>query len=236
MLNRNIDSLQFKKLFLPYDVYERHRVVGGIIRKGETVVDIGGELNHLSLFCKPSKLVVANLTGGDVIIKKNKIPFKKNSFDVVTSIDVLEHIPKNERKYFMQKLLVITKKKLIVSFPIGTEKHLLYESRIQKFLEAKGINVQYLKEHIKYGLPTNDEIENYRGDFKAKVFYSGNLNINNILFRIFIFDPQIKYVRKFIYFTKLVFNLLTNPALYHFLTYKDYSDLVNRAYVVIQKV
>ena len=235
MSNRNTENLLFRKQFLPYDIYERHKVVGSLIENGETVVDIGGELNHLSKFCKPAKLIVANLKSGDVIIKKNKIPFEKKSFDVVTSIDVLEHIPKSNRREFINRLLEVTKKRLILSFPVGTPKHIAYEKKIQNLLKKKGDNVQYLNEHIAFGLPNITEIGKYSSNHKTKVFYSGNITINELLFRLFIFDPKVKYFRKFIYFFKLSFNLITNPILYHFLTFKNYSDSVNRAYMVIEK-
>ena len=60
------------KLLLPYDVYERHRKVASFIKENETVVDIGGELDHLSQFINPKKLIVANLRNGDVIILGKK--------------------------------------------------------------------------------------------------------------------------------------------------------------------
>lgn len=235
MSKRNTESLLFKKQFLPYDIYERHKVVGSFIGNGETVVDIGGELNHLSQFCKPAKLIVANLKSGDVIIKKNKIPFKKKSFDIVTSIDVLEHVPKNKRQEFIRRLLEIAKKRLILSFPIGTSKHIAYELKIKNLLKKMGANVQYLNEHISYGLPNITEIEKYSQNYKTKVFYSGNLSINELLFRLFIFDPKVKYFRKIVYLLKLFFNLVTNLILYYLLTFKRYSNSVNRAYMIIGK-
>jgi len=235
MLNKNTENLLPSKQLLPYDIYERHKVVGSLIENGETVVDIGGELNHLSQFCKPAKLIVANLKSGDVIIKKNKIPFQKESFDVVTAIDVLEHIPKIKRREFINQLLEVAAKRLILSIPIGTTKHIAYENKIQKLLSKKGIDVEYLKEHISYGLPTSSEISKYSDGFKTRVFYSGNININGLLFRVFLLDPKVKYFRKFVYFSKLFFNLITNPIWYRLLTFKKYSDSVNRAYMVIEK-
>jgi len=234
MLSKDTKILTLNKYFLPYDIYERHKVVGGLIKNAETVVDIGGELNLLSQFCQPTKLIVANLTSGDVIIEKNNLPFGKNTFDVVTSIDVLEHIPKAKRKEFINHLIKIAKKRVILSFPIGTSKHISYEKKIQKFLEEREIDVKYIKEHIAYGLPTALDVNNYFEDFKVRIFYSGNIIINEFLFRIFIFDPKIKYVRKIVYFLKLFFNFVTNPIFYSLLTYKNYSDWVNRAYVIIE--
>ena len=223
------------KLFLPYDVYERHMTVGNLIKKNETVIDVGGELDHLSQFCNPAKIVVANLTGGDVIITRDNLPFAKKSFDVVSSIDVLEHLPKKDRPRFVSKLIDIAVKRVILSFPIGTSKHIEYEKETQKQLQKKSANVNYLKEHIKYGLPTMDEISQLIKRKHSRIFYSGNITFNKYLFYFYMFDPQIKYLRKLIYFGKLIFNFLTNPLFYLLLSNKKFSNSVNRAYLIIEK-
>lgn len=234
------------KWFLPYDVFERHRKAGSLIESSDTVADIGGELNHLGQFCSYRKIVVANLQSGDVIIKKDKLPFGKNSFDVVCAIDVLEHIPKSKRGDFIARLFEVSSKRVILSFPIGGKKHIEYEKETLKWLKNKGVDVFYLEEHIKNGLPTFDEIEELAKDYirlahvisynyQYKIFYSGNLTINKYLFRIFMFDPNIKYIRKLIYHLKLIFNFLTNNFFYYLLADKNYSDSVNRAYLIIDK-
>lgn len=223
------------KILLPYDVYERHKKVSGFITSSDSVVDIGGELNHLSQFCSPKKIVVANLNTGDVIIQKNKLPFPANSFDVACSIDVLEHIPKEKRKDFIESLIKISKNKVVMSFPVGTKSHVEYEAKIQKILESKNYDIKYLKEHIKYGLPQKEEILKMVGNYKAKLLFSGDIKVNELLFRIFIFDPKIKYLRKVVYYLKLIFNLLTNNIFYLFLNNKTYSQRCNRAYLIIYK-
>lgn len=223
------------KLLLPYDIYERHKKVSGYIASSDTVVDIGGELNHLSQFCSPKKIVVANLNTGDVIISKNRLPFPANSFDVACSIDVLEHIPKEKRKDFIENLIKISKYKVVMSFPIGTKNHIQYETKIQKLLESKKYDIQYLNEHIKYGLPEKDEVIKMIGDYKAELLFSGDIKVNELLFRIFIFDPRIKYLRKMVYYLKLIFNLGTNYIFYLLLNNKTYSQRSNRAYLIIYK-
>jgi len=235
MSKSNPKNSSINKLLLPYDVYERHKAVGDLILKNETVLDIGGELNHLSQFCHPAKIVVANLTGGDVIIQKEKLPFAKNSFDVVSSIDVLEHIPKEDRQEFVKKLTDIAAKRVILSFPIGTTGHVKYEKEIQSWLQKIGANVSFLKEHIKYGLPTIDEISKISKNQESRIFYSGNLTFNKYLFYLYLFDPQIKYLGKLIYFSKLIFNFLTNPIFYAFLSNRKFSESINRAYLIIDK-
>lgn len=223
------------RLFLPYDIYERHKKVGSLIKKGESVLDVGGEMDHLNLFCKPSKIIVANLTSGDVIISKAGLPFKKNSFDVVCAIDVLEHIPKPKRLAFVKSILNVASDKVILSFPIGTPAHVKYEKELQNWLEKKGHNITYLKEHIKYNLPTLAEVQNITNNLKTRTSFSGNIKINKVLFKIFIFDPKIKYVRRVTFYVKKIFNFLSNPFFYQFLINQKYSQSVNRIYLIIYK-
>lgn len=222
--------------FLPYDIYERHRRIASFIGTNQTVLDVGGELNHLSQFVKAKKIIVANLSSGDVIIKKDKLPFIDNSFDVVCAIDVLEHIEKKERLKFLKNLINVAKTKVILSFPIASPAHLTHEQEIQRQLTKKGIDVQYLKEHLKYGLPTVEEIKKLTGKYRAKIFFSGNLGLTKILFRLYLFDPNVKFLRRLIYLSKLVFNLIANPLIYLLVANRKYSGQVNRAYVLIDKI
>lgn len=228
-----------QKNTLFYDSYERHKKVGSLIEKSSSILDVGGQLHALAQFCNSPKIVVANLKESeeksDVIIKGPKLPFPKDKFDVVCSIDVLEHIPKNDRKSFIDDLVRVAKRRVILSFPIGTPEHANYENKMHEWLKDKKFNVEYLKEHIKLGLPRKDELENMLRGYKHELFYSGNLKINEILFKLFIFDPKVKFVRKGIYFSKLLFNYLTNPLLYSLLSNKSYSKNVNRAYLIIEK-
>lgn len=232
-------KLTLNKYLLFYDIYERHKKIGSLINNGETVLDVGGAINHLSQFCNPGKIITANLVGSedsDVNIKKNKLPFEDNSFDVVCAIDVLEHLPSTKRKRFIEEMSRIAREKLILSFPIGTLNHKEYEIKTSKWLQSKKIDLTYLREHIKYGLPTKEEITDLTKNSKFNIVYSGNIVINNFLFHLFMFDPQVKLVRRLVYGLKLMFNFLTNPIFYMLLSTKKYSSSVNRAYLILKKV
>ena len=209
------------------------------MQKNTTVLDIGGQLNQLEKFCEAQKVTVANLKGSeeasDIKINKGSLPFKNNLFSITCAIDVLEHTPKKQRKEFIEELFRVCNKRAILSFPIGTENHINYEKQIEKYLKNKDHDVSYLKEHIDLGLPTTEEIKKYLRDYKYKLLFSGNLKINEILFKIFIFDPKIPILRRIIFLSKLTFNFLTNPLLYAILSNKSYSQNVVRAYLVIEK-
>ncbi|MEX2028045.1 MAG: methyltransferase domain-containing protein [Candidatus Curtissbacteria bacterium] len=234
----NKQSLSTNKHFLFYDTYERHRKIGSLIKNGETVLDVGGAANHLSQFTNASKIVTANLAGmenSDVVISGDKLPFKNNSFDVVCSIDVLEHLQKRQRAGFIKELARVARRRVILSFPIQTLLHEAYERQTQIWLESRHKDVSYLKEHIKFGLPEKDEIKTITKGQKTAMIYSGNVNINKLIFRLFMLDPDIKIVRRGVYYLKLVFNLITNPILYIILADKKYSKSINRSYLIIKK-
>lgn len=222
----------------PYDIYERHKRVGQLIDQSDTVLDVGGGLNQLSKFCRAKKITVANLKGSqeksDVKIGKGKLPFESNSFTVVCAIDVLEHIGKKNRANFAKELLRVSSKKIILSFPIGTKQHLEYERELTDWLEGKGLDVAYLKEHTLLGLPTPEEAQSFIKVQKGEVTYSGNLKVNRLLFKIYMFSLHGK-IGKLVYFAKLIFNLFTNPILYAILSEKEFSNNVVRAYLVIKK-
>lgn len=227
------------KHLLPYDVYERHKRVGNLIKGGQTVIDVGGQLNLLREFTSPAKIIVANLKGSeeksDITLKKDRLPFKDNSFDVVTAIDVLEHIPKAERKSFINELLRVAKDKIVLSFPIGTKEHISYEKELEKWLKKKGHEVAYLKEHLKYGLPSYDEIKKITKTLNTKLTFSGDLAINEFLFKFFLFDPKIPLIRRLVFLTKKTIYFLTNPLMYAMLSKKNFSNKVVRAYLIILK-
>ena len=227
------------KYFLPYDIYERHKKVGKLIGKNDSVLDVGGELNQLANFCKPKKIVVVNLEKSreksDIVIKKGKLPFGGGSFSTVCAIDVLEHIPPKNRQAFIDDLLRVAQKKVILSFPLGTRNHLIYEKQLANMLKSKGIDVTYLNQHLKFGLPSLADIKSYIRGKRSSQDFSGDLKITAILFGIFLFDPQIKFIGKLIYALKLAFNFLTNPIFYLALSNQKFSDKVVRAYVTIHK-
>ena len=222
------------KRFLPYDVYERHKKIGSYINNGKSIIDIGGELEHLSQFCHPNKIVVANLTSGDVIISEDKLPFENNSFDIACAIDVLEHIQKKERKSFIDNLVKVAREKVVLSFPIYSKSHDSDEKETIDWLKKKGESVKYLEEHVKYGLPTTNEIKNITQNMDIEMTYSGNLKLNKIIFKIFMFDPKIKIIRKSIFFIKKLYYLISNDIVYLILGDKKLSNQVNRAYLTIK--
>jgi ubiquinone/menaquinone biosynthesis C-methylase UbiE len=225
---------KMKSILLPFDIFERHKNVARLIKPGETILDIGGGVDALALFVR-NKVVVSNLKDGDVLADGRALPFDKESFDVVTSIDVIEHIPPQDRGKFMNELLKVAKRKVVISAPLGTREHLQSEKNLLKFLKSKKVKVDYLNEHVKQGLPTVDELKTDIKDFSVKVFYSGDFRLNRFLTVMDVTSFKNPYFDKLFYFLKRLVNISLNIFYFPFSRSKKPNFFTNRVYLYVEK-
>lgn len=147
--------------FMPYDIYERHQVVSVLLRDRsvENVLDVGGNLGVFEKFAK-TDVVTLNIDGsGDVQYDGHAIPFSDERFDTVITLDTLEHIPKEHRLAFLRECLRVTRCYLVVAAPFGSQEHKDYERRLDAlYTTTYGIVHPYLNQHVRYGIPGDEEI------------------------------------------------------------------------------
>lgn len=216
------------KYFLPPDVYERHKFIGSFITLGETVLDVGGSLSKLGEFCQTVPTTVDVKEPTDIIYDGKRIPVAAKSFDVVTAVDVLEHIPKEQRSRFLKELVRVAKHKVILSAPYGTKTHLDYEKKtLQRY------PVPFLKEHVALGLPTPLEIKELTKDYQVCFYYSGDLRLTSTLFWLHNLEFKKRLLDLPLFFLKLKINFLMNLLGYHFLVKRKPGELTNRFYFVL---
>ncbi|MBI2010526.1 MAG: methyltransferase domain-containing protein [Candidatus Chisholmbacteria bacterium] len=176
-----------KNLFLPYDVYSRHKIVAELIGTMTLVLDVGASLKELSQFLPPAtKFFSTDIIGGDVISTGTALPFKSKSVDTVVSIDTLEHVPKSLRQKFLSELCRVAKKGVILAAPLGTDKHIQAEK--QEVARQKKLPVSpdpYLLEHIREGLPTLADLKILFKPYpNHELYFSGNFVTAQKLFRL----------------------------------------------------
>lgn len=105
----------------------------------------------------------------------NKFPFENSSFDIVLCSDTLEHIPKEKRKKFILENLRVCNKYIVFTFPVDTSsffEKLFYYMTLKKSL--------FLREHIEYGLPSEEEFENIIKNTDFNIISKSD-NINRFL-------------------------------------------------------
>ncbi|PIR13867.1 hypothetical protein COV49_00780 [Candidatus Falkowbacteria bacterium CG11_big_fil_rev_8_21_14_0_20_39_10] len=223
-------------LFLPFDVFERHKFIGSFVTDNATILDVGGSMSQLDKFSSPSKIVTADIKPpADIVYDGKQIPVDDGSYDIVTSIDVLEHVPPKFRKEFVKELNRIARKSVIISAPLGTKTHSQYEKEELENAKKQNIDIPYLEEHVELGLPTPELITSFAQKYGGTIFYSGNLSINRKLFRIHTFEVKNPLFNLILFFLKLIFNMCMNLGIYQYMTRRSFSESINRFYLVIEK-
>ena len=155
------------RLELPFDQYQRYRIVEelvGLIRQGRRlrILDVGGHPGLIADFLPQDDTFILdvqpseglNCVQGDGI----KLPFTSDSFDLVVSIDTVEHIPYDQRVRFLEEQLRTSKNYVLLAAPFEDENVSLAEQIVNQFFIKKiGHPNDSLEEHFANGLPRLDE-------------------------------------------------------------------------------
>lgn len=118
-------------------------------------------------------------------IKANawELPFRKNLYDVSISVDVIEHIPPNLRKKSIYEMFRVTNKLAVIVVPTSEQSERQDKELQLRWNKIFKIKNQFLDEHVKNGLPKNEQmlvyIDKAKRDLKkqAKVKSYSNLNL-----------------------------------------------------------
>lgn len=233
--------------FLPPDIHERQRFIASLVKPGQKVLDVGGEQRILGEVTQASDFYTINVdtssnqtpksqkrTEKDLLYDGKKLPFEDKAFDVVVCIDVLEHVPPSLRRDLIAEMLRVTKKQLICSAPFGTPEHQKAEVKLYNHLKEEGKEIDFLKEHIEFGLPKAAEVQAWADEFGGRILYAGSFPLSNKLFSLHAYEFSSPLLNHLFFFFKSFLYLACNLFLYPFLVGKNnYSATTNRFYVEI---
>lgn len=117
------------------------------IQKPVVGVDIEfsfGSLKHFQSPISPCRASVTNL------------PFRTRSFDVVVSMDLIEHLSASSRCAAITELFRVARELLIVGFPFGESSRRFDLEALTKE-HSRGISLGWREEHVRNGIP-GDEV------------------------------------------------------------------------------
>lgn len=143
------------------------------------------------------------------------LPFRKNSYDVVVSVDALEHLPTQNRQKAIYEMLRVAKKLAVIVVPVGDLSQAQDRELDLLWRKIFGGPNQFLAEHVKHGLPTQEQVLVYidkcrrllKKNAKVKSSPILNLQVRQLLMRTWITK------NKFLYYLYLKGYLLAVPLL-----------------------
>lgn len=149
----------------PIDQYQRYQDIRQVVtvlsaNKPLRILDVGGTTvttqflpnEHHIVTINPVRAVNAAVVGSGM-----QLPFGDGTFDVVISVDTLEHIPYVQRQQFIDELMRLTRAFSVLTAPFASGYNETAEQILNNFF-ASVLQFEHpsLTEHLENGLPDLD--------------------------------------------------------------------------------
>ncbi len=148
----------------PFDQYQRYRDMREVVtpiaahldRERLSILDVGGTAlahdflaaHHLTTI-NPEPEGETALQGSGV-----ELPFADGSFDVVITVDTLEHVPTALRAPFVAEMARVAGEFVLITGPFANGYSETAEQILSEFLaDVVGVSHRFLDEHLDHGLP-----------------------------------------------------------------------------------
>ncbi len=157
---------------MQFDLYQRYKVLResthGLLNGGptRTVLDVGSGGSRLIERFIPTGLSITRADvdqfGDDAVVALTPgqpLPFEDGSFDWVSALEVMEHVPAGQRETLVRECARVSRELVIFSFPSGCEEVWSAEDELNR-LSARlfGQGSNFLEEHAEMGLPVTADI------------------------------------------------------------------------------
>jgi GT2 family glycosyltransferase len=163
---------------IAFDLYERYILlehVGELFRPGEStykVLDVGGHTEAFwpgfsslaGVLIPDAKVTVVDMIPTAALqnyvqASGVQLPFRDGAFDLVCSLDTLEHIPDGQRPAFLSELLRVTRDGLYLAFPFDSPSNRWAESIVVGYANVVLKDpIPALLEHRQFGLPDRESV------------------------------------------------------------------------------
>ena len=170
------------------DTYARHALAAQLVGDADSVLDVGGVRGGLDRFLPKSRIVVANVEPpADVVFDGRRLPVADSSFAAATSLDVLEHLPREQRAAHVAELTRVARERVVLATPLGSAQHTDAERELAAWYEAAtGAPHPRLAQHVAYGLPTGEELLSLAeaAGLRGELLFQGDFRTVARLFRL----------------------------------------------------
>ncbi|HUV12069.1 MAG TPA: methyltransferase domain-containing protein [Acidobacteriota bacterium] len=159
---------------LPFDLYQRYAAAGKIAStlQPKTILDVGGYLGDQDGHLATAQDFFGQEQGGAPLVTTTDLrqcdhpshepadacaqPFEDGSFDMVISLDVLEHLVPEKRTVFLGELDRLARSWILLGAPFHAQAVETEEVRLSELVQ-----LAFLNEHRELGLPAKSDIETY---------------------------------------------------------------------------
>ncbi|MEO7066645.1 MAG: methyltransferase domain-containing protein [Rhodanobacter sp.] len=169
---------------IAFDHYQRYAAATALVRALEmprsTVLEVGANRQRLLAdFLTDSTLIFSDLfaqLGSDDFVQADAsaLPFENAKFDVVVSLDVLEHMPPRLRATAAVEMARVAARMLVISCPTDNPwVHAAEQAANGVWRDYFDKDYPWLEEHKEFGLVEGDAIEHALLDAGCKVLRFG---------------------------------------------------------------
>jgi len=170
------------------DTRERNRLVAALVGPAASVLDVGGRPGLLAPRLPAARVTTANVEPpADVLVTGPELPFLDRAFDVAVSVDVLEHLPPEDREPHLRELVRVARRRVVVCCPLGGARHEAAERDLAAWYERKtGAPHRFLADHLRTGLPAEPELRELAGGlpWRAELLFQGDFRRTQRIFRL----------------------------------------------------
>lgn len=137
-----------------------------------------------------------------IVARGQALPFQAEAFEYAVCMDTLEHIEASERRRVLRELMRVTKRRMYLGCPMGSEAE-QQDRELQRYYEKhKGGSFAFLDEHVANGLP---RMETVLAEIQELARWSGrliriqceanlNLLVHRLLLRLWMRTDPVSYV------------------------------------------
>jgi len=182
-----VHSSEAAVLDLPFDQYQRYRLVADLVRSLGTerlkILDVGGRTALLRRFLPEHDVTLVDVRPSDeaglVLGDGSALPFADGSFDLVCGFDTLEHVPEDRRASFVDECTRVATRWIALSGPYADPDVEEAEALVRGVLSGMGVRNVHLEEHARHGLPDRQRTEARLRESGAELatFAHGNLSL-----------------------------------------------------------
>ncbi len=173
-----------------FDQYQRYRFLQQIIDtlsngKSARILEVGAAFSPLRTLLKDHSLIGVDRVSREAVNVRAsgfRLPFRDKSFEIVISTDALEHMLEAERITLIGELTRVALNAVVLGFP-GDSKPANDADRAFSNLIRKltGSASDYLTEHLEYGLPDANAIQEILRPLFPEILKYSNANIHSWL-------------------------------------------------------